>query len=364
MSLVTRCPKCQSGFEVTADQLRLHDGLVRCGQCSYVFDGYANLQASLPTLTRKVQEPSSAGVAAAAGPHVQQTGSAAGYRPGGGGPESQHTAARSDVVQQPEARPEPDLEPDPEPESAPEPRPFAFRRQQEDELETLATRFREPAIKLPLQDDGRRHEDDDDDVEVPIRVIGETRFRGDDPSATGRREPEFMETADESSLGSRLFWGALSVVLLLVMLLQLTLYFRNDIATVMPSSMPVLQTLCKPFDCEVHFVRRIDRIIIIGSSLQQVEPAQGQGSVRGVPYRLRLTLQNRNDHPQHWPSLLLTLNDASGTAVVRKVLSPSEYLPASLADKPFAARQEVAIELDLVVQGHDVSGFEVRRFFE
>src|SRR5690554_1497552 len=66
MSLITRCPKCQSGFEVTADQLRLHDGLVRCGQCSHVFDGFKCLQAELPTLTRKVdQEGSSppAGVA-------------------------------------------------------------------------------------------------------------------------------------------------------------------------------------------------------------------------------------------------------------------------------------------------------------
>jgi predicted Zn finger-like uncharacterized protein len=41
MSLVTRCPKCKSAFQVVLDQLRIHDGLVRCGHCSHVFDGYA-----------------------------------------------------------------------------------------------------------------------------------------------------------------------------------------------------------------------------------------------------------------------------------------------------------------------------------
>ncbi|HEY7805398.1 MAG TPA: MJ0042-type zinc finger domain-containing protein, partial [Orrella sp.] len=56
MSLVTQCPKCASEYEVTADQLKLHDGLVRCGQCSNVFDGLACLKDSLPTLTRKAAD--------------------------------------------------------------------------------------------------------------------------------------------------------------------------------------------------------------------------------------------------------------------------------------------------------------------
>jgi predicted Zn finger-like uncharacterized protein len=51
MSLVTRCPKCQSDFVVSLEQLRAHDGLVRCGQCKHIFNGEAALVSNLPTLT-------------------------------------------------------------------------------------------------------------------------------------------------------------------------------------------------------------------------------------------------------------------------------------------------------------------------
>lgn len=42
-SLTTRCPQCGTAFKVVADQLRVRQGLVRCGVCSAVFDGYARL---------------------------------------------------------------------------------------------------------------------------------------------------------------------------------------------------------------------------------------------------------------------------------------------------------------------------------
>lgn len=35
----TRCPKCQTVFRITAEQLSLREGRVRCGQCHSVFDG-------------------------------------------------------------------------------------------------------------------------------------------------------------------------------------------------------------------------------------------------------------------------------------------------------------------------------------
>jgi predicted Zn finger-like uncharacterized protein len=42
--MITRCPECSTLFRVVADQLKISDGWVRCGQCSHVFDGGANLQ--------------------------------------------------------------------------------------------------------------------------------------------------------------------------------------------------------------------------------------------------------------------------------------------------------------------------------
>ncbi|WP_213952972.1 DUF3426 domain-containing protein [Variovorax sp. dw_954] len=44
MSLVTRCPSCETTFKVVRDQLRISDGWVRCGRCSQVFDATLELR--------------------------------------------------------------------------------------------------------------------------------------------------------------------------------------------------------------------------------------------------------------------------------------------------------------------------------
>lgn len=46
MSQITRCPACGTTFKVVADQLRISDGWVRCGQCKEVFDAAAHLVRS------------------------------------------------------------------------------------------------------------------------------------------------------------------------------------------------------------------------------------------------------------------------------------------------------------------------------
>ena len=47
MSLITRCPSCQTSFKVVADQLRISEGWVRCGQCQDVFDASMHMVPSL-----------------------------------------------------------------------------------------------------------------------------------------------------------------------------------------------------------------------------------------------------------------------------------------------------------------------------
>ncbi|WP_219216140.1 zinc-ribbon and DUF3426 domain-containing protein [Variovorax boronicumulans] len=61
MSLATRCPACGTTFRVVRDQLRISDGWVRCGRCSHVFDGAAELHDPLsapPPLKEAAVAPS------------------------------------------------------------------------------------------------------------------------------------------------------------------------------------------------------------------------------------------------------------------------------------------------------------------
>lgn len=53
MALMTACPQCQTQFKIVPDQLRLHNGLVRCGACNHVFDA-SKVLLTVPTLTPAV----------------------------------------------------------------------------------------------------------------------------------------------------------------------------------------------------------------------------------------------------------------------------------------------------------------------
>jgi predicted Zn finger-like uncharacterized protein len=50
MSIVTKCPSCGTTFRVTPQQLQAQHGMVRCGRCASVFDGFKTL-ATLTDLT-------------------------------------------------------------------------------------------------------------------------------------------------------------------------------------------------------------------------------------------------------------------------------------------------------------------------
>jgi predicted Zn finger-like uncharacterized protein len=50
MSIITQCPGCGTTFRVTPPQLQAQHGMVRCGRCAHVFDGFKTL-ATLPDVT-------------------------------------------------------------------------------------------------------------------------------------------------------------------------------------------------------------------------------------------------------------------------------------------------------------------------
>ncbi|MDI9854522.1 DUF3426 domain-containing protein [Comamonas sp. 17RB] len=57
MSQITTCPSCSTRFRVVADQLRISDGWVRCGQCQEVFDARDHLDAVVPVEPVAAPEP-------------------------------------------------------------------------------------------------------------------------------------------------------------------------------------------------------------------------------------------------------------------------------------------------------------------
>lgn len=82
MALTTRCPQCGTSFKVVPDQLRVRNGLVRCGACSTVFDGRACLlpetgapatPPAMPTMPPAVPPAAAAAAPVLATPPVAPT---------------------------------------------------------------------------------------------------------------------------------------------------------------------------------------------------------------------------------------------------------------------------------------------------
>jgi predicted Zn finger-like uncharacterized protein len=65
MTMLTRCPHCDTVFRVTPQQLQKQHGQVRCGRCTQVFDGFRTLSSES---SRNVAEPGGERVADIAPP--------------------------------------------------------------------------------------------------------------------------------------------------------------------------------------------------------------------------------------------------------------------------------------------------------
>ena len=206
------------------------------------------------------------------------------------------------------------------------------------------------------------HEDGEGDHQPAMSVLGESRLRGPGPSAVGRTEPEFLIEDEPVNVFTRALWAIASVAALVLLLGQLVYVYRNELATLSPSLRTVISSACARIGCDVNFVRHLDKITIDSSSLQQVGGAAQEG--QSTELLLTMSMRNRLDKAQSWPSLRLELKDASGTVLVRKEIPPHQYLPSTLVDQPFAPGQEVNLTLPLTVApGLIINGFQVRVFF-
>lgn len=316
MSLVTRCPKCQNDFLASLDQLRMHDGLVRCGSCSSIFDGYAHLESELPTLTRRAHDT----------------------RPQDEG---------RDIAQDPVT--ETFFEP-----VVPVNEPF-LQDLPEKEIEPSVLRQRGQTGYTTSTPVSPSHS------EPALSMLAEPRMTADDAVNFRRRPPEFLNESEGTGTLMRAFWMIACLFAVIALLAQSVYVYRNDIATRLPFVQPLLNSLCVKLSCDVSLLRHLERISIDASSLQQSGGQMQEG--QPVELSLRFTMRNRYDKNQPWPHLSLELKDASGTTVVRKIIAPYQYLPSTLVDQPFAAGQEVNLLIPVMVNGLQINGFQIDKFF-
>ncbi|QDG74129.1 DUF3426 domain-containing protein [Janthinobacterium tructae] len=407
MALATKCPHCNTIFRVAADQLKLRGGIVRCGTCREVFDGNAALvdpAAASPFLT---SGPGAAVPLSATDPADHSLPSATddepiysldfdtSFDPFGILPptaqlkeedgDGEHIELDLDVSLPDEALADapvaaPVMAPAEAPE-APLPQPMApFKRRQVDDVPAFATYLR----------DSRREPRLEAEAAPALPAIDKVSL---DKPASARREPTLadhsfealpatpvaLEPAEEqdeavlppaddepafvtlgrrreqSGKALRAAMAAGSVVLLLLLFLQVMTTFRNPLAAQFPQWKPTLVALCKLSGCQVDLPAQIEALSIEQGELQ---------TLKDQTFSYVSLLRNQSRSVQAWPSIELILNDANDKPLLRRVIAPRDYLPATIdVSQGFAPRSEQTIKLYFALDQLKASGYHIAIFY-
>lgn len=188
MNLVTCCPKCDSRFLIESDQLSEHDGLVRCGVCSHIFDGFTALENKLPTLTQRLP------------------------------PEANPFANMPDL----------DLDSDWDDDRG---------------LRLAAQQSTQPAAEHVALDP------DDEPAVIRQRLATAESVQPDASTEAGQADP--VASASKGGTKHVLLWVLGSLIAIMLACGQLVYIFRDDIAMHVPVLRPTIEAWCARLSCEV-----------------------------------------------------------------------------------------------------------------
>lgn len=212
MSLITRCPACETLFRVVPDQLRISEGWVRCGQCDEIFDASLHLLEATTDAGRLPIQHDEWHAKPAETDLLESMAEAA-----DGGPDPENADGADELLAEPEpmlAVDENHADPDPDPDHA-----------ESDAIDDL----------------------------------------GDVSFLREKKEPVLVPRPRMRAL-----WSVLMVVLLLGLSAQLVVHERDRIVALEPGLKPWLLAFCEPLQCTLSALRRIESIVIDSSSFSKI----------------------------------------------------------------------------------------------
>lgn len=348
MSLATRCTACGTIFRVVQDQLRVSDGWVRCGRCAEVFDA----REQLFDMDREPPPawPAQGAPMAPAEAMVEEQAPVQMMAPA---PHHAEPAIEEGIESWDEA-------PEAPPPAAPPPEPSSHQ---------IEPHFDEPEEAMPSAVSHERVdpafieiEDHQPDVVLTSKLAELAADPADAPSpaavekkAEQSATPEFVRRAQAQQRwqrpGVRLALGFGCVLAFALLAAQFAWQFRDSLAAQYPAAAPSLRAACEALGCKIQPWRHIEAISVEQSALSQA------GS--GNNYKLALTLRNKSSYELALPWVDLSLTDASGQLVARRMLSPADF---NLKTDRLGPNAEQPLQLVFGSGAQRVTGYTVEIF--
>jgi len=178
------------------------------------------------------------------------------------------------------------------------------------------------------------------------------------PADSDADEPEFVKRSrrqERMGRTRRVLMALGAVALLLALLAQAVLGFRNVLAAQHPAMKPALQAACVVLGCRVELPAQVENLVIETGELTTLGPNT---------YALNTLLRNQGNLVLAWPSIELELTDANDKPVLRRVLAPADYLPRGTpAANGFGPHSEQPVTLNFTLAGLQPSGYHTFVFY-
>ena len=321
-------------FKVVADQLKVAQGWVRCGQCSEVFEASLHwveddkggtgeveaLPSGLQDLTDETTSPPQA-ISLPAAASVNGLPAKSADKPTGIAPKAPGSAQNEDFASAAADA------------AGMQPADGSVIRH----VSAKHMYGEKPAMQPHPEDaesthvyvgDTDRHEPNFNTRDFDSNPPGLMPHSSepDHPDSAVRQDSQaFPDVAFVREAQRRNFWKSPLVrtvlaVICLALALALTLQWvvrqKDLLAVQMPQLAPWLQAICRPLGCTIRPLRRIESLVIENSNFSRTGPDA---------YRLSFTFNNTGDAALEIPALEVTLTDSHDQAVVRRVVMPADF---------------------------------------
>jgi hypothetical protein len=143
-----------------------------------------------------------------------------------------------------------------------------------------------------------------------------------------------------------------SLLLAVLLAAQLAVAQRDVLVAQWPGTRSLVQSLCAPLGCRIEPLRRIDQLSVDSSGLTRIDD--------GPVYRLALVLRNRAETPLLVPAIDLSLTDAAGVLVTRRMLTASDL---GSTRTTIGAGQELPLQALLMSNERALTGYTIEIFY-
>lgn len=137
--------------------------------------------------------------------------------------------------------------------------------------------------------------------------------------------------------------GAGSLILTVIVLIAIAcvaaVIFNQSLMAAFPQTEPYFDNVCRTIPCPGFYLHQIESFVVSKTNLR---PLDESGN-----YALEVTVVNGSSTAQAVPDLQIELVDDNDGSLLRKTLTPPEFLDPGQADESIAARGQLTVRVNL-----------------